>query len=154
DDNPPDGGPVVEGGEASDVAAETEAGPCPALVGTDACQSVPHFTAKEQIVDGAGDEFCDIPAMVFDMAHCGTTDVAVPPALPEIASLRIAWSDDAFHLHLHVTDPSVIVNPESSLLWDADALEIFIAGTGTLHGPYNGSNDGGAIQIVLSPPAQ
>ena len=93
------------------------------------------------------------PRPSSNLQHCGTTVPDMPPPLAETIYLRIAWSQDAFHLHVHVVDPNVVVNPMSSLLWNADAVEVFIAGTGTLHGAYTGSNEGGAIQIVLSPPA-
>jgi len=138
-----------------DGPADRDAGPCPILTGNDACATVPHFTAARQVVDGIGDEFCDVPAMVFDVNSCPTLFPSNPPDLPEKVSLRIAWSRDAFHLHVHVDDPSVVVNPDPGRLWSGDAVEIFVAGASgaNLHGSYNGSNDGGAIQIVLAPPA-
>lgn len=150
-DSSADGAPAREAGE------DAPSGPCPVLVGNDACATVPRFTASTQVVDGIGDEFCDVPAMVFDVSECPTllrVTVADPAEMPERATLRIAWSSDAFHLHIHVADPQVIVNPDPARLWDGDAVELFIAGpsAGGLTGSYNGSNDGGAIQIVLAPP--
>jgi hypothetical protein len=133
---------------------DADAGPCTVLTGGDACANVPHFTAATQVVDGIGDEFCDIPAMVFEVKSCPTIyPQNDPPPMPEKVLVRIAWSDVYFHLHIHVVDPKVIVNPDPGNLWSGDAVEIYIAGTSDLHGSYNGTNDGGAIQIVLAPPA-
>ncbi|HMJ13474.1 MAG TPA: sugar-binding protein, partial [Polyangiaceae bacterium] len=58
------------------------------------------------------------------------------------------------HLHVRVVDPAVLVNPDPDRLWDGDAIEIYLAGASgeNLTGSYNGTNDGGAIQIVLAPP--
>jgi hypothetical protein len=112
-------------------------------------------SGSDRQVDGIGDEFCDIPAMVFDVTSCPTLYPPTGfPALPEKVYLRVGWSTDAFHLHVHVIDPNVIVNPNPGMLYSGDAVEIFIAGASgdKLHGSYNGSNDGGAIQIVLAPP--
>jgi hypothetical protein len=143
------------GGTAGDGGPrDADAGPCPILVGNDACSTVPRFNAARQVVDGVGDEFCDIRAMEFDVNSCPTLLPAEPPDLPERVFLRIAWSQDAFHLHVKVVDPNVVVNPQSGSLWNGDAVEIYIAGTSGagLTGQYNGTNDGGAIQIVLGPP--
>jgi hypothetical protein len=133
---------------------DADSGPCPVLTGNDACETVPRFTASTHVVDGIGAEFCDIPAMVFEVNSCPMLYPSEPPVLPEKVYLRIAWSTDAFHLHIRVVDPSVIVNPDPGNLWNGDAVEIFIAGASgeNLNGSYNGSNDGGAIQIVLAPP--
>jgi hypothetical protein len=152
-------GGSASGGTAGDASLvdgprDADAGPCPILVGNDACSTVPRFKAARQVVDGVGDEFCDIPAMEFDVNSCPTLLPPEPPSLPERVFLRIAWSEDAFHLHVKVVDPNVVVNPESGSLWNGDAVEIYVAGTSGagLTGQYNGTNDGGAIQIVLGPP--
>ncbi|HEY6560347.1 MAG TPA: sugar-binding protein [Polyangiaceae bacterium] len=141
-------------GEAGISDADVEAGPCMMRTGNDACSRVPRFTAARQVVDSFGDEFCNIEAMVFDVDSCPTLIPSEPPSMPESVHLRIGWSADAFHLHVRVEDPSVLVNPDPNRLWDGDAVEIYIAGvTGeALTGSYNGRNDGGAIQIVLAPP--
>jgi hypothetical protein len=133
---------------------DAEAGPCSMLTGNDACSRVPRFTAARQVVDGSGEEFCDIQAMVFDVDSCPTLIPSEPPDMPERVYLRIGWSMDAFHLHVRVVDPAVLVNPNPDRLWDGDAIEIYVAGASgeKLTGSYNGSNDGGAIQIVLAPP--
>jgi hypothetical protein len=153
--------PDSSGGETSaDVSVDTgpedvDSGPCPILVGGNACTGVHRFTASRQVIDSYGDEFCDIPAMVFDVNDCPTM---IPggelPDLPEKVYLRVAWSQRDFHLHVRVVDPNVVVNPADTSLWNGDAIEVYIAGTsGTgLTGSYDGTDDGGAIQIVLAPP--
>lgn len=140
--------------DADSGIGDADSGPCVMLTGNDACSRVPRFSAPRQIVDGSGDEFCDIEAMVFDVDSCPTLLPSEPPDMPERVYLRIGWSADAFHLHVRVVDPAVLVNPNPDRLWDGDAVEIYVAGASgeKLTGSYNGSNDGGAIQIVLAPP--
>jgi hypothetical protein len=137
-----------------DAPKDVDSGPCPVLGGGDACARVSKFTAATQVLDGAGDEFCDVPAMEFEVNGCPTMLPAEPPTLPERVFLRIAWSTDAFHFHVHVVDPSVVVNPNAGDLYDGDSVEIYVAGASgdKLTGSYDGTNDGGAIQIVLAPP--
>jgi hypothetical protein len=149
------------GGTSSDVSIDNgpkdaDAGPCTIIVGNDACDTVPRFpTGVTQVIDGFGDEFCTIPAMEFDVNDCPTM---IPggelPNLPEKVYLRVAWSQFHFHLHVKVEDPNVLVNPADTSLWNGDAVEIYIAGTSGagLTGSYDGTDDGGAIQIVLAPP--
>lgn len=152
-----DGNQSTDASDASlqDAPLDHDAGPCRILTGNNACATVPRFTAAKQVVDGIGDEFCDIPAMVFDVDSCATMFPSEPPSMPEKVYLRIAWSTEAFHLHVHVVDPSVLVSTDETRLWDSDAVEIYIAGaSGTdLKGSYSGSDYGGPIQIILSPPA-
>ena len=97
--------------------------------------------------------FCDIRE-VFDVNDCTTMIPAENLRFAEKVYLRAAWSQGDFHLHVKVEDPNVVVNPADASLWNGDAVEIYIAGTsGTgLTGSYDGTDDGGAIQIVLAPP--
>ncbi len=145
---------AVDATGSFDAATDRDAGACPILTGVDLCSGLPRFTAPSQIVDGVGDEFCDIPAMVFDLNHCATEYFtgSEPPKLDEQVYLRAAWSTDAFHLDVRVTDPHVVVNADQSMLWNGDAIEIYLAGSSTLNGPFDSHEDGGAVQIVLTPP--
>lgn len=128
---------------------------CMQMGGLDACQSLPRFSASPQVVDGVGDEFCNLPAMVVEEADCATTSPAGHPAWPGKVTLRVGWSGAALHVHVHVEDSAIIVQPDRARLWDGDAVEIFIAGASgsALHGAFNGTNDGGAVQLVFTPPS-
>jgi hypothetical protein len=139
-----------------DAAADREAGACPILTGVDLCSGIPKFTASSEIVDGVGDEFCDIPAMVFDFNHCATEYFtgSEPPKSEQQVVLRAAWSTDAFHVDVRVTDSRIVVNADPSMLWNGDAIEIYLAASSTLNGPFDGHKDGGAVQIVLTPPTE
>lgn len=154
-----DAAPDVDAGSGPDAAPEAGAQPdaseCLLPTGQDLCQTLPKFTAASQVVDGVGDEFCGIPAMTFDAVGCPTLDPDPPPALPASASLRVAWSAQAVHLHVRVQDPAVIVQPDRARLWNGDSVEIYIAGASgaQLTGAFDGTNDGGAIQLVLTPPS-
>jgi hypothetical protein len=144
--------PSAEAG--ADAAPEPDAAVCSTREDQDVCTALPRFTAN-QVVDGAGDEFCDIPAKVFAVVACPTLDPSTPPALPGRVVLRVAWSTQALHLHMHVSDPTVIVQADPARLWNGDAVEIYIAGASgaDLHGVYTGTDDGGAVQLVLAPPS-
>lgn len=105
-----------------------------------------------QLVDGAGDEFNSIPAMTFALSSAPYTHVLKTGAVDEVISLRAGWSDLALHLHVHVDDPSVA--PDSATtLWNGDNVQFFAAGSGTLTGAYTGTEDGGAIHVLVSAPS-
>ena len=143
------------GDAAPEAGVEPDAGQCLTPSGQDLCAAVPKFTTTDQVVDGAGDEFCSIRAMTFAAVSCPTVSPEAAPALPANVSLRVAWSEQAVHLHVRVLDPSVIVQADRAKLWDGDAVEIYIAGANgaELEGAFDGTNDGGAIQLVLTPPS-
>lgn len=140
---------------APDAAPQPDAGQCLTPTGQDPCQALPQFTAASQTVDGTGDEFCGIRAMTFSAVDCATVSPDPPPALPASVTLRVAWSVQAVHMHVRVLDPTVIVQPDRARLWNGDAVEIYIAGASgaQLTGAFDGTNDGGAIQLVLTPPS-
>src|SRR5687768_1598636 len=66
------GGTTSADVSVEDAPQDVDAGPCRILVGGNACATVPKFTASRQVIDGDGSEFCDIPAMVFDVNDCPT----------------------------------------------------------------------------------
>jgi hypothetical protein len=135
------------GGTEGDVSV----GPCPVLTGNDACAKVPHFTARTQVVDGIGDEFCDVPAMEFDVATCPKvlTFGSEPGALPEKVFLRIAWSPDAFHLHIRVIDPSVSTSSfiAARSFWWVSSVRYSLPGLGLVTSPQRQSVTREALRI-------
>jgi cellulose/xylan binding protein with CBM9 domain len=151
-DSPNDESAAGGGSTASAARAEsTDFSGCAGPL-ADVCSVLPKFTASEQLVDGIGDEFCSVPATTFafdDLVQLYPVSVASSAA---VAELRVGWSEDAFHAHIHVSDPVVRVVRASTLLWDGDSVAFFVAGTGTLTGFYGGGEDGGAGQYVVSPP--
>jgi hypothetical protein len=155
-DAAPGAGDGASGQDAApEAGAQPDASECLLPTGQDLCQTLPKFAAASQVVDGVGDEFCGIPAMTFDAVSCPTVDPDPPPALPASVSLRVAWSAQAVHLHVRVQDPAIIVQPDRARLWNGDSVEIYIAGASgaQLTGAFDGTNDGGAIQLVLTPPS-
>src|SRR5579859_6409813 len=81
-----DNGGATPTDAAADNDSETGA-PCPILTGGDVCTSIPKLTAKQQVLDGVGDEFCDIKATKFVVANGVETDPSPPP--PGIDT--VAW---------------------------------------------------------------
>lgn len=118
----------------------------------DYCTELYEFTAATQVVDGVGDEFCDIPPMSGQVAtlpfiHADYSDTS----LPATYVLRAGWSQDAFHAHVSVTDPSVHTDATGEL-WRGDTVQLYIAPSATLSGTFGTDEDGSARHILLSPP--
>jgi hypothetical protein len=111
---------------------------------------MPKFVGT-QVVDGAGDEFADLPPMTFALSSAPYVNPGYAAPLPEIVTLRAGWSDVALHVHVHVTDPSIAPD-SSSTLWNGDNVQVFSAGSDTLTGTYTGTEDGGAIHLLISAP--
>ena len=142
-----DTGPVLP--DASFDAAPT----CPVLSGGAVCTQIPRFTAAAQIVDGVGDEFCDVPATTYPVENAAYKKRAVAgTSFNEIATFRIAWSPDALHVHAHVVDPMVLV-PTTTDLYSGDAIVIYFSGGSVFSGAFTGTNDDGAMQVLVSPAA-
>jgi len=159
DDGPAGGGGriiVVGPSDGGDPALADSSGP---TGGSDAplepysCATMARYVAPAQLVDGMGGEFDGITPVVFRASEAPWTDVVPPPDLPETVTFRAAWSRDGFHIHVHVDDPTVIVNPDASKLWDGDSVEVMVANSTTFTGRFDGSNDGGAIHVGVSPPS-
>lgn len=118
-------------------------------MGADPCSSGIVSPMKEtQVLDGHGDEFCDIPGfeLNFHNAARGNAD------LPQTMTMRVAWSEDAFHLYAEVTDPEVVTNAEVDYLWSGDVVELYLAPgpANELEGYFSGRIDG--VQLLIAPP--
>lgn len=114
------------------------------------CECMPRFLGS-QSVDGAGDEFSVFAPMTFALVSAPYVNAGRAGAQPETVTLRAAWSDVGLHVHVHVEDPSIV--PDSSAtLWNGDNVQLFAAPTGDLTGTYMGTEDGGAIHVLISAP--
>ena len=116
----------------------------------DYCACLPEFTAT-QVVDGVGDEFAAIPAQTFALSAAPYTNPTPAPDVPEVVTVRAGWSGLALHAHVHVEDPAVVLD-SASTLWNGDNVQFFLAGTANLTGAYEGTEDGGAIHVLVSAP--
>jgi hypothetical protein len=118
-------------------------------MGMDPCSSreIMELT-QSQVVDGFGDEFCDVPGfeLNFQNAASGNSD------LPQRTIMRVAWSRDALHVFADVQDPEVVTNAELDSLWSGDVIELYLATSPAdeLEGFFSGRVDG--VQIVITPP--
>ena len=115
------------------------------------CDCLPNFGDRDQTLDGAADEFTDIPAMTFEVSAMPYLSASYSAAIPQEVTLRAAWSYDAFVAHIHVTDP-LLLPDSSATLWNGDNVQFFVAGTSTLTGAYSGTEDGGATHVIIAPP--
>jgi hypothetical protein len=117
------------------------------------------FTATKQVVDGVGDEFCNIPPVHYTAANApyreGHSSGSLPPstAPTEAVTFRAAWSLDAFHLHAHVDDAAIYESNDNSTLWNGDEIEIFVAGGPNFSVTYPGGTDSNSIEVGIVPPA-
>jgi len=136
-------------GGTSSGGGTTSSNSCSALA-ADYCSCLPAFSGT-QVVDGAGDEFAQIPAMTFALSSAPYTHVLKSLPVDEVISVRAGWSDLALHLHVHIEDPSIAPDTASTL-WNGDNVQFFAAGTDVLTGAYTGTEDGGALHVLVSAP--
>jgi len=147
------------GGVGVDAGGDAPAACTPPAPATDySCTSMARFTAAKQVVDGIGDEFCDIPAVHYTAANApyreGHTGGSPPPATPppEDVTFRAAWSLDAFHLHAHVNDPSIYESNDDSMFWNGDEVEVFVAGGPNFTVTYPAGTDANSMEVGIVPP--
>jgi hypothetical protein len=132
----------------ADVISSDAPTNCAAPTG-DPCHAIPRFTGT-QVVDGAGDEFCSIPAFVMTVKNAGFVHPAGAMSDTSRAIVRIGWSPEALHAHVHVDDPKILV---ASTIYDGDNVQFFIAGDKPSVGNFSGADDGSANQVLIAPPA-
>lgn len=116
----------------------------------DYCACMPRFLGT-QVMDGVGDEFAPFAPMVFALSAAPYVDPRHASPLPETVTLRAGWSDIGLHVHVHVEDPSIVPDTSASL-WNGDNVQLFVAPTANLTGTYTGTEDGGAIHVLISAP--
>lgn len=116
----------------------------------DYCACMPRFLGA-QVVDGVGDEFAPFSPMTFALSAAAYVDPRHSSALPETVTLRAGWSETGLHVHVHVEDPAIVPDTSASL-WNGDNVQLFAAPTGNLTGTYTGTEDGGAIHVLISAP--
>lgn len=140
-----------DAGDANEAAADT--GPCPVVTGGDACTTIPKFRAAAQVVDGIGDEFCDVPATKLIAISGADMSPTPPPAdIDTVMWTRIAWSTTAIHIHVRVDQATVYPPLSTEELWRGDGIELFISGLSTLAGDYTTAKQPGTFQIIAVGP--
>ena len=123
----------------------------------DPCTQIPKFTGV-QVLDGNGDEMCVLPAAPLDATHNqGIIKYNAIP--PEVASIRVGWSNDGLHVFVSVIDASVQtvsmvstdLNTELNRVYQGDSIELMITSTATgLDG--NTADDTSSLHVQI--PAQ
>lgn len=127
--------------------SETEVASC--AMGADPCSSGVILPMKvSQVLDGRGDEFCEIPGFELNFRNAARGNSSLPHSMV----VRAAWSTEAFHLYAEVQDPQVVTNAEIEYLWSGDTVELFLApqGPDKLSGHFTGRTDG--VQLLIAPP--
>jgi hypothetical protein len=133
------------------VAHATDAASCSVKTGGSLCTSVPKF-AGAQVLDAIADEFCDVPATVFELRRGVTFFHQPPPTVPDVMTARIAWDNDGIHAHFHVDDPLLVRDFRYSSAAGPDYVELDIGGAAPLSGYYDGETyDVGLMNVFLSP---
>jgi hypothetical protein len=146
---------------AEDAAPETDDAtellPPPTSCGptstkANACDVLRFFGATP-VLDGKGDEFCDVdagvpanPPRTFSLKDADRTIPAtVPAGLTQRAEVRAGLSSFGLHVFVHVDDPSVVVDLADYT--QGDAIEIFFRGNKAL--PLNGDLETDQAQVVV-----
>ena len=140
--------------DADDAIDDADAdGGCPPITEVDPCKAVPSLVVAAQTVDGDPSDFVCLPVTTFTLASAVATDPKPPPAgLGEQVKMRYAWTPDGLAVHVHVVDPTIVVAPTTDPnLYDGDAVELFVSGSGTLTGTFDGTNDPDSNQIIVTP---
>jgi hypothetical protein len=86
------------------------------------CVSIPHFTGT-QVVDGLGDEFCNVPGAILDLGNAGYVSPTGATSSTR-TEIRVAWSDAGLHAFVHVDDPNVFRT--TTYPWDSDNVQFFV----------------------------
>jgi hypothetical protein len=127
-----------------------DAGECPIIVGALPCSNLPHFTGT-QVVDGNGNEFCDIVATEFDVGRGYYDD---PPdsgaGITTKAYIRAAWSSTGLHIHVHVDQATVNPPASGTVIYFGDGIEAFASLTDNLTGSFGPGADP-AVQVIATP---
>ena len=152
---------VADTGIASvDTGPEVpDAGKCPAPKGdAKPCDGITHREelATGQMMDGAPDDFCDVPYVDFDNSKGVIKSPSpTPGAAVTTMRIRVAWSSYGIHAHLAVQDPNLLpLKPLTDKnVFLGDSVEVYIAGHTALTGDFDGlSKDIGAQQIIFTAP--
>lgn len=140
---------------ALDAGADNDGAPtlCPLLpspVGYDGlCSKLQQFTGTQR-VDGADEEFCNLPAAVFFAAMGQGASVVPAPASVNARVIARAGADAmGFHAHIHVDETPVTV-PTSSLSL-GDSIELYVSASSAMNGLFgyeHGADPG--VEIVAS----
>jgi len=117
--------------------------------------TIPPFREPSQRVDGQGDEFCDVAPTVLLAEKGAYVHPSPPPKSQVAASIRVAWSNAALHVHVHVDDAHVLVAPmDRSLdLWNGDSIDLFVSGRWPLDGRYDPTSDPHTHFLTVAPPS-
>jgi hypothetical protein len=103
-----------------------------------------------QILDGLGNEFCNIDALPFDVAKGALPE---PPEggsnIDTRATIQVGWSNEGLHVFIHVTEATIRAPP--TVVYNGDAVEVFAAATGEPTGIYGAHADPG-LQVAVAPP--
>ena len=137
--------------------AGVEASCSPNIPGANFCESIPTFGSAVQVVDGYPYEFCGLPFLVWNATSAVSENVAVPPwPVTTQVMLFVAWSPDALHVYFEVTQSDYFsLGTDNALPYKADAVELFVAGSASLHGPTDpGAPDADTdtVHVIAVPP--
>jgi hypothetical protein len=136
--------------------ASEDANVCDLSLGATPCAAIPPFTGQ-QIIDGNDSDFCGVPAINYPYTSGLVVSGAAGPfeldaGSDDTAIIRVGWSTDALHVFVHVVDSDWAPPPAGGCIGTCSQVEVYVAATSMLSGAYDGDNDGGAIQILLSAP--
>jgi hypothetical protein len=147
--------PVVDAGAAdAPISNDAPIRTCSSSV-SDPCEAgMPRFSGYQDL-DGKNDDMCSLPAFQFtaqDAAKLLNFN-NVPPSQFEVATLRVGWAPDAFHVFVDVADKSVqtvqMVDPAQAIakVYQGDSIELFISASNNLTGLTG--KDANALHVII-----
>ncbi|MGE5787490.1 MAG: sugar-binding protein [Myxococcales bacterium] len=146
------GGRVAIGGYPSGVAGGGGATKCAGEAHP--CRAIPKFQGS-QVVDGNGDDFCQVPAFQFDFSNAdkffayNEANIHGRGDFPEHVTARIAWSQSYVHAFVRVDDPFIEKAENIEYVYGADSIELMISADDHLSGDV--TKDASVMHIIAGP---
>jgi hypothetical protein len=115
------------------------------------CDAIPYYS-ENQVVNGLNDDFLHVPLQTY----LGSTLVLVPAIVGDELDLsaQVAWNEAGLHMFFHVhyeDDGSVLLPSGADPIYIGDGMELFLKSDNHLTGAYGGTDDPGALQIIVTP---
>jgi hypothetical protein len=122
--------------------------------GGNPCSEIPSFVGT-QVVDGQGNEFCNIAPMQLDADNAAKV-ISYNAEPPEVLTARIATSSAGLHAYIEVVDSSVqsvdMVDPNQAIsqAYQGDSVELLFSSSNNVSGLTG--TDANTLHVII--PAQ
>ena len=116
------------------------------------CAKIPAFNGT-QVVDGKGDDFCDIASFELNFKNAAAVNNnkvtgGSTASFTQRALAKVAWSADAFHAFIEVFGTPVRSNTTVDKPWDGDSIELMVTTASSATGLT--SKDANSLHIIAN----